>query len=198
MRTLQEVLRAADPVQYEPRSAEDHRITRQAILDSPRVVEELRRQFVAIVAGAALALIAVAAGARYWPGADVVAAVRVEIHLAEETPSPGLTEVMTGSTGRKIYLHQEAIVTNSDIARAQVIPGNTATTFGVSIGFNADGEAKMLRATGGHIGKPLAILISGEVVAAPTIRAAIGTSAAIDANVTRTEAERIASGVLGR
>jgi hypothetical protein len=198
MRTLQEVLRDADPVRREARSSDDRRIIRQVILDSPRVVDELRRQFVAMVAVAALALVVVAAGARYWPGAYVVAAVRVEIHLAEETSSPGLTELIIGSTGRKIYIHQEAVVTNSDIARAQVIPGNSATTFGVSIDFNADGKAKMLRATGGHIGKPLAILVSGEVVAAPTIRAAIGTSAVIDANVTRTEAERIASGVLGR
>ena len=198
MRTLQELLRDADPVRYEPRSAEDRRISRQMVLDSPRVVEEVRRQFAAIVAGAALALIAVAASARYWPGANVVAAVRVEIRLAEMNPSTGLAVAMIAGMGQKIYLHPEPIVTNSDIARTQVIPGNTAATFGVSIWFNAEGAAKMFRATEGHIGKPLAILVSGELVAAPIVKAAFGASAAIDANCTRTEAERIAAGILGR
>jgi preprotein translocase subunit SecD len=37
----------------------------------------------------------------------------------------------------------------------------------------------MARASGSHVGRPLAILIVGEVVMAPVIRSAIGASALI-------------------
>jgi SecD/SecF fusion protein len=56
----------------------------------------------------------------------------------------------------------------------------------------------MARASGSHVGRPLAILIDGEVVMAPVIRSAIGASALISGRFTRAEAERIVAGVVGR
>jgi preprotein translocase subunit SecD len=63
---------------------------------------------------------------------------------------------------------------------------------------NADGAAKMLRASQSHIGRPLAILIDGEVVMAPVVRSPIRTSAVITGSFTRAEAERIVAGIPGR
>jgi preprotein translocase subunit SecD len=45
------------------------------------------------------------------------------------------------------------------------------------------------------VGRPVAILIDGEVVMTPVVRSAIGNSATITGNYTRAEAERIASGM---
>jgi hypothetical protein len=201
MKTLTELLRGADPLSYEaPRSAQQRRMSRQVILDSPRVVEELPRRRIVVVAVVALTLVGIAAGSRYWSrvGVDVVAAVRFEVRLAEENPDNGLREAVISGAGRSIYLHQEAVVTNSDIAKAEVIQGDAASTFSVSVTFNADGAAKMLRASQSHIGRPLAILVDGEVVIAPVIRSPITTSAIISGTYTRAQAERIVSGLLGR
>jgi hypothetical protein len=202
MKTLPDLLRDADPLGYEPRrSAQERRTSRQRILDSASVVEELPRRRIVIVAVAALTLIGIAAGSRYWShvAVDVVAAaVRFEMRLAEENPANGLREMVISGTDRTIYLHQETVVTNSDIAQAQVTRGDTASTFSVTVTFNADGAAKMLRASQSHIGRPLAILVDGEVVTAPVLRSRITTLAIISGNYTRAEAERIAAGILGR
>src|SRR5439155_9514468 len=128
---------------------------------------------------------------------DVVAAVRFEVRLAEEGPATGLREVVISGAGRRIYLHPETVVTNSDIAQAQVIQGDAPSTFSVSVTFTSDGAAKISRASQSHIGKPLAILIDGEVVIAPVVRAPVTTSAIISGSFTRAEAERIVAGILG-
>ena len=148
----------------------------------------------------ALAIIGIALSSLYWSRivVDAVAAVRFEVRLAEESPAPGLREAAILGTGRKTYLHAEPVVANSDIVEAHVVQGNSASTFGVSLTFNAEGAARMLRATQGHIGRPLAILIDGEVAAAPVVRSPITTSAIISGNFERTEAERIVGGILGR
>lgn len=201
MKALAELLRDADPLGYEPRrSAHERRMSRQAILDSPRAVEELPRRRTVVVAAVALMLVGIAVGPRYWSSiaVDVVAAVRFELRLAEVNPADGLREFVIPDAGRKIYLHQETVVSNSDIARARVIPGDAASIFSVSVTFNADGAAKILRASQNHIGRPLAILIDGEVVIAPVVRSPITTSARISGNYTKAEAERIVAGILGR
>ena len=201
MKTLPDLLRDADPLGYEPRrSAQERRTSRQAILDSPYVAEELPRRRIVIVAVVALTLIGIAAGSRYWSrvAVDVVAAaVRFEMRLAEENPADGLRETVIPGD-RTIYLHQETVVTNSDIAQARVTQGDAASTFSVTVTFNADGAAKMLRASQSHIGRPLAILVDGEVVTAPVLRSRITTLAIISGNYTRAEAEKIAAGILGR
>lgn len=202
MKTLPELLRDADPLGYEARrSAQERRIRRQMILDAPPAAGQMPKRPIAIVAVVALTLIGIAAGSFPWlrTALDAVAPVRFEVRLAEENPTTGLREAaVTIGTGRRIYLHQEPVVTNSDIARAQVIQGDTASTFSVTVTFNADGAAKMFRASQSHIGRPLAILVDGDVVIAPVVRSPITTSAVIGGNFTRAEAERIVAGILGR
>ncbi len=197
MKTLSDILREADPLGYEPaRSPRERYSSRERILARQPVAATdamARRRFV-IAAATGLALAGIAAG--YWSRAavDVLAAVRFEARLAEDNPAPGLREVAV-SAGRRIYLRDEAVVTNSDIASARLVEGGT---FSVAITFTAEGAAKMSRASGGHVGKPLAILIDGTVVMAPVVRAAITTSAVISGDFTRAEAERIVAGIVGR
>jgi preprotein translocase subunit SecD len=199
MSTLPDLLRDADPLAYEHRNADARRRSRQRVLETRPAVEDASRRTVLKTGAGALALVAIAAGSRYWSqlSVDVVAAVRFEVRLAEESPAGGLREVVV-SSGRKIYLHQEIVVGNSDITSARVVPGGSASTFNVTVAFNADGAEKMRRATEGHIGKPMAILIDGEVVMAPVVRSAIAASAAITGNFSRAEADRIVAGIVGR
>ena len=65
----------------------------------------------------------------------------------------------------------------------------------MSITFSKAGAERMRKATTGAIGRIVAILVDGDVVAAPVLKAAIGESAVITGRYTKAEAERIADGV---
>jgi len=53
----------------------------------------------------------------------------------------------------------------------------------------------MRQPTTTHIGKPVAILIDGDVALAPTVKSPIGAAAMITGDFTRADAERIADGI---
>jgi preprotein translocase subunit SecD len=100
-----------------------------------------------------------------------------------------------GTSTRTIYLHPEIVVTNGDIARSSVIPGDTAAHFWIDVRLNAAGAEKMRQATMNQLGRPVAILIDGDVVIAPTVKSPIGAAAVISGDYTQIDAERIANGM---
>ncbi len=199
MTTLPELLKDADPLSGERRNMEARHQRRNALLNAPRGADGMPRRSLLKTVVIAGALVAMGAGGLMWSRAsvDLVAAVRFEVHLAEETFAPGLREVAV-DTNRKIYLHQETVITNSDIADAKVVPGSKDDEFWVAVTFRAEGAERMRRATQDHLGKPVAILIDGAVVMAPTVRSAVGAEATISGAYTKAEAERIATGMIGR
>ena len=202
MQTVEELLRDADPLRHEPsRSEADREQLRRAIL-SAASCSAARRHLawtkvapvaVAAVVGLAVVFAMLSSGG----GARLQAAVRFEARLAETHPGPGLREVRI-SPEKTIYLHDEVVVTNDDIVASRVIPGNASSQFHVAVTFNETGAEKIRRATAGHIGQPLALLIDAQVISAPTIRSAISTEALITGDFTQAEAERIANGMMVR
>ncbi len=203
MKSIRSLLQEADPLQDEPTcpSCERER-QRQAILEagfaaqlpSPARSRSRATTFVTV----ALILIATSFfGSRTHSPfvSDLQAAVRFEVKLAEDKPAPGLRQVKRSGSEASVYVHQEAVVTNSDIASARVLPGAAPGQYAVGVEFNASGAAKMRQATAGHLGRPVAILIDGEVVMAPLLRAPISASAVVTGNFTKAEAERIVNGV---
>lgn len=202
MKTVRELLQDADPLQSESMSPAQYNFRRQAILEAAsdvRVPAEVKSRPLVLVL-AMLALVVIAAsflGGHVWPifVGDVQAAVRFEVRLAEDRPAPGLRGAKVSGSDRSVYLHKEVIVDNSDIAAAQIVPDDGTSRYGVGLEFNASGAEKMRQATMNHIGKPVAILIDGQVVVAPTLRSVIGASAVVNGTYTRTQAERIVNGI---
>jgi hypothetical protein len=198
MNTLSTLLQSADPLGYEPpRDRDDLFALRRAELSAPRTAVRPHRSLLAVAAIVLVTAVASAAIVTRFaaPGvADVQAAVRFEVRLAETAFSPGLREVALDAT-RRIYLHQDVLLDNSDVVRAEMAR-DAGATFSVVVAFTAAGAAKMRRATRDHLGRPIALLI--EVVAAPVVRSEIGDSAVINGIFTRGEADRIAGGLLGR
>jgi hypothetical protein len=200
MRTVGDLLRAADPLKHEGTWSPLERVdTRQNVLTGSRVAvsEWSRRSLVVAIATVCLTAGAGIALPRFF-SPPLQAAVSFEIRLAEVSPAPELEPVTVSQSGLAIYLHPDVIVTNEDIAEAKVVPGNSASTFGVEVIFDAIGTEKMLHATSGHLGNPIAMLINGEVVAAPTLRSRISKSAVMDGELSQSEAARIADGMIGR
>jgi SecD-like export protein len=203
MKTVKDLLQDADPLRHEPhRFAEERDRLRHVVVGAASDVAGPLAPWhvtpialLAIVTVVILAIVAV--GQRIWSpgGATLQAAIRFEVRLAEIRPAAGLREARISGSDRVVYLHQEIIVTNGDIAHSRVVAGDSASRFGIAVEFNAAGAQKMREATANHIGRPLAVLIDGEVVIAPVLRSPIGTEAVITGDYTRTEAERIVNGI---
>lgn len=203
MKTLRDILQNADPLRHEAHRLKGQRERlRQTIVTAasddvtpPSTSFRTRLALLATVALIVGGLVAV--GFQIWSqgGATLQAAIRFEVRLAEDHPAPGLREARIAGSDRVTYLHQEIIVTNSDIAQSRVLQGDGPSRFGVDVQFTATGAQKMRQATASHVGRPVAILIDGEVVMAPVVRSSISTSAVISGDYTRAEAERIVNGI---
>jgi hypothetical protein len=203
MKTIRELLRDADPLQYEPMwPSGDRDLRRQAVLaaaSSSYAHPGVRsRSLIPVFVIVALMVIFVSfLGSRMWSPfvSDVQGAVRFEVRLAEDKPAPGLREAKVPGSSGSVYLHNEVIVDNGDIAEARVVQGSSPSQYSVDIKFNASGAEKMRAATENHIGKLVAILLDGQVVMAPVVRSPIGASAVITGNFTKAQAERISNGI---
>lgn len=201
MKNIRELLRDADPLRYEPMWPAGRRDScRRAVLAaaSSTGAQAGERSRIAVFATAALmAITAFVLGALVWSLfiRNLQAAIRFEVRLAEDRPAPGMREAKVSGSDRSVYLHDEIVVTNSDIAAARVIQGGSPSRYGVSVEFNASGTEKIRIATRNHIGKPVAILLDGQVVMAPVLRSPIAASAVITGNFTRNAAEKMVKGI---
>jgi len=202
MNTLKQLLQEADPLRNEPVAPEAERERhRQAILaaasQDASATYAARPRFLrfATVALVALGILFLATRVKSPIVLESHASVRFEIRLAEDEPGPGLREAFIQGSKRVIYLHQEAVITNEDIARAELAEGPGPSQYGVSVEFTPAGAEKSSAAARSHEGKRLAILVDDEVVIAPTVRGPLGPSVWINGNYTREQAERIVNGM---
>jgi SecDF, P1 head subdomain len=203
MKTIRQLLRDADPLRHEPTWPPGERDSRrQAVLaaaSSSRSRAEVRSSSrIVVFSTVALVVIVVLFLAFHvWSPLvrDVQAAVHFEVRLAEDHAAPGLHEAKVSGTERSVYLHNEVIVDNGDIAAARVIQGGGPYQYVIDIKFKASGAEKMRAATGNHIGKPMAILLDGKVIMAPVVRTPIDATAIVSGDFTKTQAERIVSGM---
>ena len=204
MTDIRNILQDADPLRHEPPPSEGERdrLRHAAVAAAANATASAAsawfRAPTALMAAIALIIVVfVAFGSQSWPhgGATVQAAVRFEVRLAEDQAASGLHEARVAGSGRTIYLHEEVVVTNADIERSAVVPGSGPARFDIGVRFTAEGARKMREATANHAGRPLAILIDGDVVMAPTLRDPISADALITGDYSRAEAERIVNGI---
>jgi hypothetical protein len=100
--------------------------------------------------------------------------VWLELRLAEGTPGPGLVPARVYGQGKTVYLHPEAQLSNSEIARVEAVQTRIGRGLVLHVWLTKAGAARMKEATGRHIGDSLAVLIDSVVVAVPVIQQAIG------------------------
>jgi len=203
MSTVSDLIRQSDPLSHEPMwSPQVRQGVRQRVLQgctdaAPSIRVFRQRVAVAVLTMCLMFVAAAATIPRVWePPVQAQASVRFEIRLVEDSPAPGLQPVTTGA-GSTIYLHRDAVIGNIDIATARVATRSPAG-FSVDVTFTPQGAERISRATSNHVGKSVAILIDGHVVAVPRLRSAIRSSAEINGDFARAYAERIANGMIGR
>jgi preprotein translocase subunit SecD len=128
------------------------------------------------------------------PATENVRRVFLEMRLAEGEPVRGLTfEAMVKSSERKVYLHYATLIANGDVADARVV--ETSGRYDVAVTLSPDGAETLASATSRHVGRLLAIILDGEVVAVLTVRKALGGEVVISAGFTQADAIRIVAGL---
>ena len=128
---------------------------------------------------------------------DTPAEVTVEFRLAELEPAPDLTETVFSGTGERFFLHKEAAISNADVASATVVKRGERPQ--IEVTFTAMGREKFAQLTRANLNKRVGILVDGQLLSAPTIRAPIEHGKAlIIGDFTEQEARRIADGIIAR
>jgi preprotein translocase subunit SecD len=123
-------------------------------------------------------------------------AVRIEFRRAETEPGEGVTEATAPGTKKKVYLHKESEITNEDIADATIdLVSEDLGEPGLELTFTKEGQKKLAKLTTEHQGKPLAILVDGKLLTAPTVRTKLEEKAYISGGLKKAEVERIVNGL---
>lgn len=200
MSSLKQLLQDADPFVRERPPSDVHRERiRNAVLRSTPDVSPsvpMRRRFTLAVTMASIVLGVVVLGYATWGGTPLSAAMRFEVRLAEEQPAPGLVVAQVGTSKTLIYLHPEIVVNNDDVVQSWI--SQDGPGFSVAVQFVPAGAERMRQATANHIGRPMAVVIDGVVVMAPTVRAPVADVGVITGGFSRAQAQKIADGILTR
>ena len=121
-------------------------------------------------------------------------AVTLEVRPGSQSPMKGLTEMTVVGTDQKVYISQDVVASNNDIASAQIIEGFGSPQ--ILIVFTRGGAEKFSRATENSIGKPLGIVIDGQLFSAPIVRETISTPRMLISGLfTQEQALRIVNGI---
>ena len=125
-------------------------------------------------------------------------AATFEIRLAESEPAEGLKPATVEGSKTKIYLHKEASLTAKDVSGAKSIKDDAGKP-AVEIVLTDKGGEKLAKATAGHVGKPLAMIVDGKVIFAPVVRSKIeGPKVLVTGHFSDEEAARIVKVVQGK
>jgi preprotein translocase subunit SecD len=120
--------------------------------------------------------------------------VFLEVRLAETEPVRGLTfEAPVKGSEKRVHIHYATVVTNGDVLKARVV--EIGGQFEVGVTLTPPGAAKMTEATSRHTGRPLAIILDGEIVAVQTVRQALASEMIVSGGFTQADAARIAAGL---
>ena len=119
------------------------------------------------------------------------ATTRLELRPASYDPAGSLSEMKVPGTGESIYVATEALLTNADVHSAQAVAGTDEPYVSVTLTFVG---ARLLRTWSAmNVGRPLAILVDGELVSAPIIREPLtGQEVSITGRFTPEAAEALA------
>jgi TonB family protein len=121
---------------------------------------------------------------------------QLEVRPADTIAQLGRVPVSVAGSGDRLYLHPDVLATHFDVQRATVIARDGGAA--VEVEFSAAAAQRLAEGTQAHLGRPLAIMLDGQVVAAPVIGVPIAGTLVIPTTTTRVEAERIAAGLAPR
>jgi len=121
--------------------------------------------------------------------------VVVEFRAAQLESDSNLIKMTSEGFPETIYVHQNAEITNIDIDSAAVVLWDEKPQ--VKLFFTEIGKEKLANFTKKNIEERVAILVDGELVAAPVVRAPLADGVAlITGDFDPAQANRIAQGIM--
>ena len=204
MNTVRELLRDANPIRHEPhRHAEERNRLRQAVVAA---ASDVTAPLPAYVTFTPRPVGHCHLGHHFDPGR------RLSDLATRRRQSPGGRSIRSAPCGKcpggwpprgaSIWHRPRGLpfirTSSSPIATSRGAESSRATARHDSASAWSSGRQAAKRCAGPQrtiLGRPLAILIDGEVVTAPVVRGPISTSALISGDYTRAEAERIVEGI---
>jgi preprotein translocase subunit SecD len=100
--------------------------------------------------------------------------VSLELRLAEGAPAPELVPAAVYGQAATVYLHPEAQLSNSHIARVEAVKTRLGRGLILEVWVTKAGAERLAQVTGNHIGDSLAVLINSVVVSVPIIQDTLG------------------------
>lgn len=102
----------------------------------------------------------------------------LQFRLADTTPSDTFVQRGKLDSGLEIYLHKEPLLTADDIDSVTLsrFPNHVTE---IQLDFEKNAADRLAAATQKNIGKRLAVILDGEIIAAPTIWAKLSTKASL-------------------
>lgn len=146
-----------------------------------------------IVKAAMAAMAGVASAAAAAKTEQEPVRAKVEFRRAEVKAADGLKAAEVAGTPRKVFLHPIAELTEKDVLSANVSVGPS-----IEVTLTEAGAKKLEKLSAAHRDRPLAILVDGKVIAAPTIRANLGGTVVITGEFTKDEAQKLAAAIGGQ
>jgi preprotein translocase subunit SecD len=120
--------------------------------------------------------------------------VFLELRLAEVMPVRGLAfEAQLKNSQQKVYIHYTAVATHTDVLKARVLDTSGRTEIALTL--TPEAGVALTSATTRHTGRPLAIILDGEVVSVVTVRNPLGADVVFSGDFTREEAVKITAGL---
>lgn len=130
--------------------------------------------------------------------------VGFEIRDASFEPDPSFIEMslVTGENERKVFVGHEALLTGADVEDAFVGQTGTSTynekttkLYGIHVILTESGGEKLKKVTESHLGKPLAILVDGELASAPVVHGVLSKNFSITCS-SKKEAEALVQQII--
>lgn len=120
--------------------------------------------------------------------------IKLEFRIAETKPSEGLQKMSMYKTGDIFYVHKRVLLANNDIKSATIT--NWQGRPGIELHMTDSGRVKWAQVTEENIGGNIGMILDGNLVCAPLVRAKIDAGIAIINGIfTEEEAETIAAGL---
>jgi hypothetical protein len=98
----------------------------------------------------------------------------IEFLLAQDTPVEGYIKKEYNNPSQTVYLDDKPVMTNTDIKEAILVQNDTHPV--VEVVLNANGIAKIKEVSTNNTGKRMAVMVNGQVICAPRLRAPISDS----------------------
>ncbi|MCC6488120.1 MAG: HEAT repeat domain-containing protein [Candidatus Hydrogenedentes bacterium] len=130
------------------------------------------------------------------PQTSQLAGPRLQFRWVLEGPT--LAAPTESEPDRTLAVADEMVLTEGDIASAEVQKDPNSEYFQVLFQTTEDGAKKLKAATEGNLSRKLAIVFDGRVLSAPVVRAPIGSAGAITGNLSEAEAQAIADAITSK